>query len=71
VEKISSAVNVVTGLAFKSRTIFIIGPQQKGKHFIRLILNYPAAVGISNEVLRAVDALQAADYARFDDKFMI
>lgn len=64
VERISSAVTVTTGLAFESRTIFIIGPQQNGKHFVRLILNYPPTVGVSNEVLRAVDALQAADYAR-------
>jgi len=61
VKNISSTKGVTTGLTFKTRTIFIIGPQQKGKHFIKLILNYPAAVGISPEVLRAVDALQTAD----------
>lgn len=54
---------VAEGIAFKSRTIFIIGPQ---KHF-RLILNYPAAVGFNTaEVLRAMDSLQTAYQARFD-----
>ena len=45
------------GLAYHSRTVFIIGPQ---KHF-RLILRFPAAVGISTgEVFRLIDALQTA-----------
>jgi len=45
------------GLAFKSRTVFII---DKEKRF-RLIFNYPAAVGLNAaEVLRVVDCLQTA-----------
>jgi len=61
VENISGRVDVTTGLAFKSRTIYIIGPLWKGKHHVRLAFKYPAAVGVSPEVLRAVDALQTAD----------
>jgi alkyl hydroperoxide reductase subunit AhpC len=57
---------IATGIAFKSRTIFIIGPQFDGKHHVRLAFNYPAAVGINtSEVLRAVDALQISDFNRF------
>jgi len=56
--------DVTEGLAFKSRHIFIIGPEYDGKHHFRLILNYPAAVGFNTaEVLRVVDALQTADHA--------
>jgi len=52
------------GLAFKSRHIFVIGPELKKKHHFRLILNYPAAVGFNTaEVLRAIDCLQTADLA--------
>lgn len=48
------------GLAYHSRTAFIIGP---GKHF-RLILRFPAAVGMSTgEVFRLIDALQTAAHA--------
>lgn len=50
------------GLAFKSRTVFIIDAQKK----FRLIFNYPAAVGINTaEVLRAVDCLQTAARAEY------
>lgn len=70
-ENIPSGVNVATGPAFKSRTIFIIGPQWKGKHHIRLAFKYPAAVGVSPEVLRALDALQTADSTGFGHGFMI
>lgn len=45
------------GLAFRSRTIFVINDQKK----LRLIFNYPAAVGLNTaEVLRVVDCLQTA-----------
>jgi len=48
------------GLAFESRSAFIIDP----KHRIRLIFNYPAAVGMNTaEVLRTVDCLQTAAIA--------
>jgi peroxiredoxin (alkyl hydroperoxide reductase subunit C) len=50
------------GLSFESRTAFIIDP----KHRIRLIFNYPAAVGMNTaEVLRTVDCLQTAALAEF------
>jgi len=61
----ASGVKVVEGPAFKSRTLLIIGPlKRNGKHSIRFILNYPAAVGFSPEVLRVVDALQIADASK-------
>ncbi|KAH0562971.1 hypothetical protein GP486_002462 [Trichoglossum hirsutum] len=45
------------GLAFKSRTVFIIDDKKQ----FRLIFNYPAAVGINTaEVLRVVDCLKTA-----------
>ena len=45
------------GLAFKSRTVFVIDDQKR----LRLIFNYPAAVGLNTaEVLRVVDCLQTA-----------
>lgn len=48
------------GLAFESRTIFIIDPRRR----IRLIFNYPAAVGVNTaEVLRTIDCLQTAALA--------
>jgi len=63
-ENLSGGVETTTGLAFKSRTFLVIGPLKQGVHFIRLILNYPAAVGFSSELLRVVDALQVADSTR-------
>ena len=54
--------NVRRNLAFKSRTLFIIDPQ---KHF-RLILNLPAAVGLSAaEVFRLTDGLQTAEKLKY------
>jgi alkyl hydroperoxide reductase subunit AhpC len=48
------------GLAFDSRTVFVIDNQKR----LRLVLNYPAAVGFNtNEVLRVVDCLQTAQRA--------
>lgn len=48
------------GLAFKSRTVFVIDAKKE----FRLILNYPAAVGMNTiEVLRAIDCLQTASRA--------
>ncbi|RYP27382.1 hypothetical protein DL767_007701 [Monosporascus sp. MG133] len=45
------------GLAFESRTVFIIDDKKE----FRLIFNYPATVGINSaEVLRSVDCLQTA-----------
>jgi len=70
VEKLSGSVDATTGIAFKSRTFFVIGPLKQGEHTIRLIFNYPAAVGFSAELLRVVDALQVADSTRFDNKLM-
>jgi alkyl hydroperoxide reductase subunit AhpC len=64
VENLSGDVDIATGVAFKSRTFFVIGPLEQGNHFIKVILNYPAAVGFSAELLRVVDALQVADSAR-------
>ncbi|KAN0080759.1 Thioredoxin-like fold, partial [Elaphomyces granulatus] len=57
VHDLKSSDDAAEGVGFKSRTIFIIGPN---KHF-RLILNYPAAVGFNTaEVLRTIDCLQTA-----------
>lgn len=62
VENLNADDNVTTGIAFKSRTLFIIGPLWKSKHHIRLALNYPAAVGFSiPEVVRTLSALQLSD----------
>ncbi|KAF1995242.1 mitochondrial peroxiredoxin PRX1 [Amniculicola lignicola CBS 123094] len=56
--------DITEGLAFKSRHVFIIGPNHNGKHHFRLMLNYPAAVGFSTgEMLRVIDCLQTADHA--------
>jgi peroxiredoxin (alkyl hydroperoxide reductase subunit C) len=64
VDNLNADDNVATGLAFKSRTLFIIGPEWKSKHHVRLVLNYPAAVGFNtSEVLRALGALQTSDSA--------
>jgi len=63
-ENLSGSVDATTGMAFKSRTFLVIGPLKRGQHFIRVILNYPAAVGFSSELLRVVDALQIADAHR-------
>jgi alkyl hydroperoxide reductase subunit AhpC len=50
------------GLAFKSRTVFIIDDKKR----FRLIFNYPAAVGINTaEVLRVIDCLQTAAHAEY------
>ena len=50
------------GLAYQSRTAFIIGPQK----YFRLILNFPASVGMSTaEVFRLIDALQTAAKAEY------
>ncbi|CAM1501304.1 Fc.00g104660.m01.CDS01 [Cosmosporella sp. VM-42] len=60
VEALQADDTVGEGLAFKSRTVFIIDERKQ----FRLILNYPAAVGINTaEVLRAVDCLQTAALA--------
>lgn len=64
VENLNADDNVTTGIAFKSRTLFIVGPEYKDRHHIRLVLNYPAAVGFNtSEVFRALGALQTADGA--------
>jgi len=64
VENLNRDQAVTSSPAFKSRHIFIIGPEFHGKHHFRLILNYPAAVGFNtSEVYRAVDCLQTADLA--------
>ncbi|KAI9867504.1 MAG: hypothetical protein M1813_009063 [Trichoglossum hirsutum] len=64
-ENLTADNEVTTGKAFKSRTIFIIGPLWEGDHHIRMIVNYPAAVGFSTgEVLRTLDALQLSDSTR-------
>lgn len=45
------------GVAFKSRTVFVIDDKKR----LRLVFNYPAAVGLNTaEVLRVVDCLQTA-----------
>ncbi|KAL9126137.1 MAG: hypothetical protein Q9217_004763 [Psora testacea] len=50
------------GLAFESRTAFIIDPNRR----FRLIFNFPAAVGMNTaEVIRVVDCLQTASLAEF------
>ncbi|OAA43644.1 Thioredoxin-like fold protein [Metarhizium rileyi] len=65
VENLNVDDEVTTGLAFKSRTLFLIGPLFKGKHYIRAVFNYPAAVGFNTaEVVRVIDALQTADQER-------
>jgi len=53
------ATNVdVDGLPYTIRTVFIIDP----KKIIRTMIQYPAAVGRDfDEILRVIDALQAAD----------
>jgi alkyl hydroperoxide reductase subunit AhpC len=57
VEAVKADDAVGEGLAFKSRTVFIVDAKKQ----FRLIFNYPAAVGINTaEVLRAVDCLQTA-----------
>jgi len=60
VNALNSDDSVGLGLAFQSRTIFVIGPNRH----IRLVFNYPAAVGINPaEVLRCIDCLQTAHTA--------
>jgi alkyl hydroperoxide reductase subunit AhpC len=55
---------VTTGKAFKSRTLFIIGPSWESKHHIRMAFNYPAAVGFNiPEIFRGLGALQVSDSA--------
>jgi len=55
---------ITTGLAFNSRTIYIIGPAWESQHHIRVILQYPATVGFNiGEVLRVIDGLQLSDSA--------
>lgn len=50
------------GLAFESRSVFIIDDKKE----FRLIFNYPATVGINTaEVLRSVDCLQTAARAGY------
>jgi len=62
VQNLNADDEVTTGISFKSRTLFIIGPPYKNKHYIRAVFNYPAAVGFNTgEVVRIVDALQTAD----------
>ena len=52
------ATNVVNGIPFTVRTVFIIDPAKK----IRLSLTYPASCGRNfDEILRAVDSLQLSD----------
>jgi len=64
VENLNADDEVTTGLAFNSRTIYIIGPAFESQHHIRMILQYPATVGFNTgEVLRIIDALQLSDSA--------
>ncbi|KAJ2309806.1 peroxiredoxin 1 [Coemansia sp. RSA 2610] len=50
--------NVVTGIPFTVRSVFIVDPAKK----IRLILTYPASCGRNfDEILRAIDSLQLSD----------
>ncbi|KAI8865963.1 thioredoxin-like protein [Ramicandelaber brevisporus] len=50
--------NVVNGIPFTVRSVFIIDPAKK----IRLILTYPASCGRNfDEIIRAVDSLQLSD----------
>jgi len=64
VDKLKVDDEIATGLAFKSRTLFVIGPLVGTKHYIRAIFNYPAAVGFNTaEVVRVIDALQTVDSA--------
>ncbi|KAJ2712149.1 peroxiredoxin 1 [Coemansia spiralis] len=50
--------NVVNGIPFTVRSVFIIDPAKK----IRLILTYPASCGRNfDEILRAIDSLQLSD----------
>ncbi|KAJ2161218.1 peroxiredoxin 1 [Coemansia sp. RSA 552] len=52
------ASNVVNGIPFTVRSVFIIDPAKK----IRLILTYPASCGRNfDEVLRTIDSLQLTD----------
>jgi len=65
IENLNGDDDITTGLAFKSRTLFVISPLAGTKHYIRAIFNYPAAVGFNTaEVIRVIDALQTADTAR-------
>lgn len=50
--------NVVAGIPFTVRSVFVIDPAQK----IRLILTYPASCGRNfDELLRSIDSLQLSD----------
>ncbi|KAJ1722864.1 peroxiredoxin 1 [Coemansia biformis] len=50
--------NVVNGIPFTVRSVFIIDPAKK----IRLILTYPASCGRNfDEILRTIDSLQLSD----------
>ncbi|KAJ2534622.1 peroxiredoxin 1, partial [Coemansia sp. RSA 1933] len=52
------ASNVVNGIPFTVRSVFVIDPSKK----IRLILTYPASCGRNfDELLRAIDSLQLSD----------
>ncbi|KAJ2385588.1 peroxiredoxin 1, partial [Coemansia sp. RSA 2603] len=52
------ASNVVNGIPFTVRSVFVIDPAKK----IRLILTYPASCGRNfDEILRAIDSLQLSD----------
>lgn len=72
IQNLNADDEVTVGLSFKSRTLFIIGPLYKNRHYIRALFNYPAAVGFSTgEVLRVVDALQTADAEGFVPIFTV
>jgi alkyl hydroperoxide reductase subunit AhpC len=63
---------LTTGIAFNSRTAYIIGPKFQSKHHIRMILQYPFTVGFNTgEVLRVIDALQLSDSAWFDYRIIV
>ncbi|OXV08201.1 hypothetical protein Egran_04036, partial [Elaphomyces granulatus] len=64
VQNLNATDDVTTGKAFKSRTLFIVGPLWESKHHIRMTFNYPAAVGFNiPEVFRGLGALQVSDAA--------
>ncbi|KAJ1929246.1 Proteasome subunit alpha type-2 [Tieghemiomyces parasiticus] len=52
------ATNVVNGIPFTVRSVFIIDPKKR----VRLILTYPASCGRNfDEILRTIDSLQLSD----------
>jgi len=64
VDNLNSDDELTTGIAFNSRTVYVIGPKWQSKHHIRAIFQYPYTVGFNTgEVLRIIDALQLSDSA--------